>query len=77
MAMKLNGRVIDNSCPYEGSCFANMGCWTTCPDNLLEVLKRSAELEHELGLTPHNDPDLQDVCLTCKEVNGGGISISN
>jgi len=42
----VNGWKIDNS----------------CPESYLDVLRRSALLEHELKLLPHNDPDLEAVC---------------
>jgi hypothetical protein len=32
---------------------------------LFDVLKKSAELEHECELLPHTDPDLQAVCPIC------------
>jgi hypothetical protein len=63
--MELNGRIIDWSCPYEVQCFADMGCAYSCPETLFDVLKKSAELEHECELLPHTDPDLQAVCPIC------------
>jgi hypothetical protein len=64
--MLSSGRVIDMSCPFSGDCFANQGCWQECPETLLDVLRESAELEHELDLLPHTDPDLLEVCPLCK-----------
>lgn len=31
----------------------------------LQTLQKSADMEHELGLIPHNDSDISDVCLEC------------
>jgi len=59
------GRVINLSCDFEADCFAYQYCATECPPTLLDVLKDSARLEHELNLLPHNDPDLKAVCPIC------------
>jgi hypothetical protein len=61
-----SGREVDNSCPLSTVCFAQGYCESDCPDTPYTVLQRAALLEHELGLTPHTDPDLTDVCRTCR-----------
>lgn len=63
--MELNGRKIDLSCPWEHQCWADQVCLNQCPETLLDALRKSAVLEHELGLTPHTDPDLEAVCTIC------------
>lgn len=65
-AVQVNGRAIDNSCPYMGRCWADGYCEGTCPPTAYDKLRRSAELEHELNLTPHTDPDLKAVCARCQ-----------
>lgn len=63
--VEVNGRVIDTSCPFSGDCWGNGYCDNTCPPTLLDVLVRSAELEHECDMLPHTDPDLLAVCRRC------------
>jgi hypothetical protein len=46
-------------------CWGNQGCDQECPPTLLDVLENSAALEHELGMTPHTDPDLAVACKEC------------
>jgi len=66
------GRILDRSCPYSGDCWAQQGCLDECPRTLHDVLVESAYLEHELGLTPHTDPDLAWACETdeCRTLRG-------
>lgn len=63
----VNGRKVDNTCPFAGDCWVNQGCYPfgPCPPTPYTTLQRSAELEHELGLIPHTDPDLTAVCPVC------------
>lgn len=67
--VELNGRTIDNSCPFMGECWADGGCayGTGCPPTHLDVLKDSARLEHECEMLPHTDPDLIAVCEVCRK----------
>lgn len=69
--MDVNGRQIDTSCPYMGQCWADQGCSGLCPDTLLDVLQKTATLEHEVGFIPHTD---LDIAVVCKECNGRGRS---
>lgn len=59
-----SGRELDNSCPFSHKCWADQGCIDPpeCPPTALDVLRRAAVLEHELGLLPHDDPDIAAVC---------------
>lgn len=69
LRLESTGRDIDISCPFEGECFGNMGCvYGNCPPTLLDVLRSTAELEHDVGFVPHTDPEIKEVCqrLSCK-----------
>lgn len=66
--MELNGRQIDISCPWSNDCYADGGCSYTCPETLRDVLVKTALLEHECELLPHNDPDIEDMCPTCVDI---------
>lgn len=60
------GRRIDNSCPYEGYCWADQACLGECPPTMLTTLIATAKLEHELEMAPHTDPDVEWACLECR-----------
>lgn len=66
--VEVNGRQIDNTCPFMNECWADGGCLygNGCPPTHFDVLKKSARLEHELEMVPHTDPDLASVCPICK-----------
>lgn len=62
----LTGEPYNPGCPFMGSCWGNMGCAeNSCPSTLGDMFARTAELEHELGLIPHNDPDIEANCRRC------------
>lgn len=78
MLIIVNDRRIDVTCPYAHLCWADQFCPNACPDTLYYVLKRSAELEHELEMMPHTDPDLAVVCphIECR-FRRGEVSVND
>lgn len=62
-----SGRVVDLSCPFENQCWADQACLSQCPDTGLDVLRRTAKLEHETGLVPHTDPEVEEMCEECRK----------
>lgn len=62
------GRVLNTDCPFMNDCWGNQGCVTTCPDSVLDVLKKAGANEHQLGWVPHTDPEIAEVCEVCKGV---------
>lgn len=70
-----SGRTVDNTCPFSSDCFAQGYCNDGCPPTPYTILKDIARLEHELGMLPHDDPDVVSVC-PCHSINDVSVGIA-